>query len=70
MAAGLGNHEIAARLVLSEKTVRNHVAAILAKLQARDRPRPRTQTASGRVTVRAAEDRRPRSGAFDGIPFG
>ncbi len=37
VAAGLGNHEIAARLVLSEKTVRNHVAAILAKLQARDR---------------------------------
>ncbi|WP_406074661.1 response regulator [Micromonospora sp. NBC_01638] len=37
VAAGLGNHEIAAKLVLSEKTVRNHVAAILAKLQARDR---------------------------------
>ncbi|HEX5595336.1 MAG TPA: response regulator transcription factor [Micromonosporaceae bacterium] len=37
VAAGLGNHEIAAKLFLSEKTVRNHVATILAKLQARDR---------------------------------
>jgi DNA-binding NarL/FixJ family response regulator len=37
VAAGLGNHEIAAQLVLSEKTVRNNVAAILAKLRARDR---------------------------------
>jgi DNA-binding NarL/FixJ family response regulator len=37
VAAGLGNHEIARRLVLSEKTVRNHVAAILVKLQVPDR---------------------------------
>ena len=37
VAAGLGNHEIARRLVLSEKTVRNHVAAILLKLQVPDR---------------------------------
>ena len=37
VATGLGNHEIAARLFLSDKTVRNHVATILAKLQARDR---------------------------------
>jgi DNA-binding NarL/FixJ family response regulator len=33
VAGGLGNHEIARRLVLSEKTVRNNVAAILTKLQ-------------------------------------
>jgi DNA-binding NarL/FixJ family response regulator len=33
VAAGLGNHEIARRLVLSEKTVRNNVSAILNKLQ-------------------------------------
>jgi DNA-binding NarL/FixJ family response regulator len=37
VAAGHGNHEIARRLVLSEKTVRNHVAAILVKLQVPDR---------------------------------
>jgi DNA-binding NarL/FixJ family response regulator len=32
VAAGHGNHEIARRLVLSEKTVRNHLAAVLLKL--------------------------------------
>jgi DNA-binding NarL/FixJ family response regulator len=37
VAAGVGNHEIARRLVLSEKTVRNHVSAILVKLQVPDR---------------------------------
>lgn len=37
VAAGLGNHEVARRLVLSEKTVRNHVSAILTKLQLADR---------------------------------
>jgi DNA-binding NarL/FixJ family response regulator len=37
LATGCGNHEIARRLVLSEKTVRNHVANILTKLQAPDR---------------------------------
>jgi DNA-binding NarL/FixJ family response regulator len=37
VAAGQGNHEIARRLVLSEKTVRNHVSAILVKLQVPDR---------------------------------
>ncbi|MGB8019714.1 MAG: response regulator transcription factor [Candidatus Nanopelagicales bacterium] len=37
MAAGLANHAIAGRLVLSDKTVRNHVSAILAKLHATDR---------------------------------
>jgi DNA-binding NarL/FixJ family response regulator len=37
VATGLGNHEIARRLVLSEKTVRNNVAAILTKLQVPDR---------------------------------
>jgi DNA-binding NarL/FixJ family response regulator len=34
LADGSGNHEIARRLLLSEKTVRNHVAAVLLKLQA------------------------------------
>ncbi|MFC4068886.1 response regulator [Actinoplanes subglobosus] len=37
VAAGLKNHEIARRLVLSEKTIRNNVAAILTKLQVSDR---------------------------------
>jgi DNA-binding NarL/FixJ family response regulator len=37
VAAGMGNHEIARRLFLSEKTVRNNIAAILAKLQVPDR---------------------------------
>ncbi len=37
VAAGHGNHEIAHRLVLSEKTVRNNVAVILVKLHLSDR---------------------------------
>jgi DNA-binding NarL/FixJ family response regulator len=37
VALGWGNHEIARRLALSEKTVRNHIAAILLKLQTPDR---------------------------------
>ncbi|MEU5346523.1 MULTISPECIES: response regulator transcription factor [unclassified Streptomyces] len=32
VATGCGNHEIARRLVLSEKTVRNYVSAVLVKL--------------------------------------
>ncbi len=37
MAEGLTNAEIAARLVLGVETVRTHVAAVLRKLEARDR---------------------------------
>ena len=37
VAAGRGNHDIAHRLCLSEKTVRNHISAILTKLRVRDR---------------------------------
>jgi DNA-binding NarL/FixJ family response regulator len=37
MAKGLGNHEIARRLFLSEKTIRNNVASVLTKLQVNDR---------------------------------
>lgn len=37
IARGMSNPEITSRLVLSPKTVRNHVSNILAKLQARDR---------------------------------
>jgi DNA-binding NarL/FixJ family response regulator len=38
LAAGHSNTAIATRLALSEKTVRNNVSAILAKLRATDRP--------------------------------
>ncbi|MFI6284524.1 response regulator [Streptomyces sp. NPDC051018] len=37
LATGRGNHQIARRLVLTEKTVRNHVSAILSKLGVHDR---------------------------------
>jgi DNA-binding NarL/FixJ family response regulator len=37
VAAGLSNAQIAGRLFLSQKTVRNHVHAVLTKLQAADR---------------------------------
>jgi DNA-binding NarL/FixJ family response regulator len=37
VAAGMNNAQIAARLFLSQKTVRNHVHAVLSKLQAADR---------------------------------
>ena len=37
VALGCGNHQIAGRLFLSEKTVRNHVSSILYKLQVSDR---------------------------------
>jgi DNA-binding NarL/FixJ family response regulator len=37
IARGMSNPEITRRLVVSPKTVRNHVSNILAKLQARDR---------------------------------
>ncbi|WP_366505459.1 response regulator transcription factor [Tessaracoccus sp.] len=34
---GLTNHEVAAQLVISVKTVKTHIGSLLAKLQARDR---------------------------------
>lgn len=37
VAEGRGNHEIARQLFLAEKTVRNHVSAIILKLGVRDR---------------------------------
>ena len=37
LALGCRNHEIARRLAMSEKTVRNHVSQVLIKLQVPDR---------------------------------
>jgi DNA-binding NarL/FixJ family response regulator len=37
LATGLRNKDIAARLFLSEKTVKNHISSIFAKLQVNDR---------------------------------
>jgi len=37
LAAGLANRQIAQRLYLSEKTVRNYISTILQKLHANDR---------------------------------
>jgi DNA-binding NarL/FixJ family response regulator len=37
LSQGLNNNEVAARMVLSEKTVKNHVSHILKKLDIRDR---------------------------------
>ena len=37
MADGLDNSEVAARLFMSEGTVRNHISAILGKLGLRNR---------------------------------
>ena len=40
VARGLTNAEIARRLVVSDKTVRNHVSNVFAKLHVTDRARP------------------------------
>ena len=72
IAQGLDNAQIAARIGVSEKTVRNHITAIFAKLDvreplARDRPRARRGVREeDLVNARgaAAPRRAPRDGAF------
>ncbi len=57
LAAGLGTKEIARRLFLSPKTVRNHIANIVAKLQLADRAHAIAygrQAGLGRVRARPA----------------
>ena len=71
VAAGREQPELAAALVLSPKTVRNHVSNIFAKLQVADRaagdrpgprrrPRPLTGHSAGRQPVQTSADPRER----------
>lgn len=52
VAAGLSNHEIAERLVLSDKTVGHHVSAILGKLGLRRRAEVAARLAAGTTAPR------------------
>ena len=53
LARGLDNHQIAAHLQLSEKTVRNHVSAVLAKLGAETRAQAIVRAREAGFGVRA-----------------
>ncbi len=64
VAAGLSNAEIAARLVLSDRTVAHHVSAILRKLGARTRSEAGAQAARLGLTGR----RSPAAGANSNHP--
>jgi DNA-binding NarL/FixJ family response regulator len=59
LAAGHSNTAIAARLGLSEKTVRNNVSAVLVKLRAADRPAAIIRAREAGIAARPGE-RRPR----------
>jgi DNA-binding NarL/FixJ family response regulator len=60
VAAGCGNHDIARQLAVAEKTVRNHVSAIIVKLGVRDR-------AAAVATARDAGLGTPRPASFSDI---
>jgi DNA-binding NarL/FixJ family response regulator len=62
VAQGLDNAQIAARLGMSEKTVRNHITPILAKLGAETRAQAIVQARDagfGRTALKLVRDRRP-----------
>jgi DNA-binding NarL/FixJ family response regulator len=58
LAAGHANTAIATRLGLSEKTVRNNVSAILAKLRAADRPAAIIRARDAGIALRLEESSR------------
>lgn len=62
LAGGLRNRQIAQRLTLSEKTVRNHISAILGKLHANDR------TEAALIAARHGLGRGPGRGPAGGEP--
>jgi DNA-binding NarL/FixJ family response regulator len=55
LAAGHSNTVIAARLGLSEKTVRNNVSAVLVKLRAADRPAAIIRAREAGIATRPSE---------------
>jgi len=55
LATGCRNHEIARRLGMSEKTVRNHVSQVLLKLQVPRSHRRSTEGTRGRRRTRRAQ---------------
>ncbi len=59
LAAGLPNRQIAQRLGISDKTVRNHVSAILGKLQANDRTEAALIAARHGLGPREGSSRKP-----------
>ncbi|WP_425836026.1 response regulator [Streptomyces fractus] len=66
VAAGHGNHAIARKLVLSEKTVRNHVAAVLQKLRLPDRAAAVARARDSGLGART--ERAPGEGGHEGPP--